>query len=200
VALTATSENVYGNSVPKVSFDKTKLTFEQNWSYQDINVTGINIPFNDNGDFYWVGGFMDDQDDSAEALAGVENDIHFEALGKITSSSKIRVHFAQFLNNVDVNVAKYLKISKKYFIPNAIKGVRHFTGRENEPFANPNDQLVAFPQVLVVGDIAAVWFEYEGTEGTPGQMVVTFQLHSMLLTMKLCCQNNKLFQERKLSI
>lgn len=171
VALTATSENVYGNSVPKVSFDKTKLTFEQNWSYQDINVTGINIPYTDKRDFYWVGGFMDDQDDSAEALAGVENDIHFDALGKITSSSKIRVHFAQFLNNVDVNVAKYLKISKKYFIPYAIKGVRHFTGRENEPFANPNDQLVAFPQVLVVGDIAAVWFEYEGTEGTPGQMV-----------------------------
>jgi hypothetical protein len=30
---------------------------------------------------------------------------------------------------------------------------------------------VAFPQVLVVGDIAAVWFEYEGTEGTPSKMV-----------------------------
>ncbi|WP_446785835.1 hypothetical protein [Macellibacteroides fermentans] len=172
VALTATSENVYGNSVPKVSFDKTKLTFEENWSYQDIKVTGINIPETDKGDFRWVGGYMDDQDDSAEAEAGVENHITFDNLGKIISpSSYIRVHFAQFLNNVDVNVAKYLKISRKYFIPYAIKGVDHFTGREDEYFANPNDHLVEFPQVLVVGDIAAVWFEYEGTEGTPGQMV-----------------------------
>ena len=78
VALTATSENVYGNSVPKVSFDKTKLTFEQNWSYQDIKVTGINIPYTDKGDFYWVGGFMDDQDDFVVALAGVVDYFCFE--------------------------------------------------------------------------------------------------------------------------
>lgn len=169
-ALTATSENVYGNSVPKVSFDKTKLTFEQNWSYQDIKVTGYNIPNPDKGDFRWVGGYMDDQDDSAEAEAGVENHIAFDNLGKIISpSSYIRVHFAQFLNNVDVNVAKYLKISKKYWIYKAIKGDYNFTGRESATFTN--DNLVPFPQVLVVGDIAAVWFEYEGTEGTPGQMV-----------------------------
>ncbi|OCW94925.1 hypothetical protein A9168_04410 [Macellibacteroides sp. HH-ZS] len=172
VALTATSENVYGNSVPKVSFDKTKLTFEQNWSYQDIKVTGINIPYTDKGDFRWVGGYMDDQDDSAEAEAGVENHIAFDNLGKIVSpSSYIRVHFAQFLNNVDVNVAKYLKISRRYSIPNAIKGEDTFRGRESATFSNPNDNLVPFPQVLVVGDIAAVWFEYEGTDGAPAQIV-----------------------------
>lgn len=170
LALTATSENVYGNSVPKVSFDKTKLTFEQNWSYQDIKVTGYNIPNPDKGDFRWVGGYMDDQDDSAEAEAGVENHIAFDNLGKIVSpSSYIRVHFAQFLNNVDVNVAKYLKISRRYWIDNAIKGTHDFTGREVASFTN--DNLVPFPQVLVVGNIAAVWFEYEGSEGTPAQMV-----------------------------
>ena len=38
-----------------------------------------------------------------EAEAGVENHITFDNLGKIISpSSYIRVHFAQFLNNVDV--------------------------------------------------------------------------------------------------
>jgi hypothetical protein len=47
--------------------------------------------------------------------------------------------------------------------------VTDFTGREAASiYQSYMMNLVAFPQVLVVGDIAAVWFEYEGTEGTPG--------------------------------
>lgn len=172
-SLTATSETVYGNSVPELYLDKSKLTFVENMTYQDVRIWGINIPEADQGDLRYVGGFMDDQDDSAEAAAGVSNNFTVGALGVITNtpSNYLRVNFAQFLNNVDVNVAKYLKISRRYWIDNAIKGTHDFTGREFASFTNPTDNLVAFPQVLVVGDIAAVWFEYEGTEGTPSKMV-----------------------------
>lgn len=173
LALTATSENVYGNSVPELYLDKSKLTFIENMTYQDVRIWGINIPLPDQGDLRYVGGFMDDQDDSSFAGAGVKNNFSVGALGVIanTPSNYLRVNFAQFLNNVDVNVAKYLKISRRYWIDNAIKGTTDFTGREFASFTNPTDNLVAFPQVLVVGDIAAVWFEYEGTEGTPSKMV-----------------------------
>ncbi len=173
LSLTATSETVYGNSVPELYLDKSKLTFVENMTYQDVRIWGINIPMPDQGDLRYVGGFMDDQDDSSSAAAGVSNNFTVGALGVIanTPSNYLRVNFAQFLNNVDVNVAKYLKISRRYWIDNAIKGTHDFTGREVASFTNPNDNLVPFPQVLVVGDIAAVWFEYEGTEGTPAQMV-----------------------------
>lgn len=172
-SLTATSATVYGNSVPELYLDKSKLTFVQNMTSQDVRIWGINIPLPDQGDLRYVGGFMDDQDDSSSAAAGVENNFSVGALGVIanTPSNYLRVNFAQFLNNVDVNVAKYLKISRRYRIENAIKGTTDFTGRETASFTNPTDNLVAFPQVLVVGDIAAVWFEYEGTEGTPSHMV-----------------------------
>jgi hypothetical protein len=172
-SLTATSATVYGNSVPELYLDKSKLTFVENMTSQNVRIWGINIPLPDQGDLRYVGGFMDDQDDSAEAAAGVENNFSVGALGVIANdpSNYLRVNFAQFLNNVDVNVAKYLKISRRYWIDNAIKGTTDFTGREFASFTNPTDNLVAFPQVLVVGDIAAVWFEYEGTEGTPSKMV-----------------------------
>lgn len=172
-ALTAETANLTGSSVPELHLNKSKLTFTENMDYQDVKIWGKNIPFDDKADLRYVGGFMDDQDDSSVANAGVDNHFTIGALGVIedNSSNYLRVYFAQFLNNVDVNVAKYLKISRRYWIDNAIKGTHDFTGREVASFTNPSASLVPFPQVLVVGDIAAVWFEYEGTEGTPGQMV-----------------------------
>nr|WP_321520219.1 hypothetical protein [uncultured Macellibacteroides sp.] len=174
-ALTAESQVVNGSSVPELNLSEDKLIFTEgtNWTSKDIQIWGKNIPAGDQGDFRFVGGHADDQDDSALAEVGVDNEFTIGDLGVIAhnSSNVIEVDFAQFLNNVDINVAKFVKMSRRYRIHDAFGVGDDFTGKEARLFTNPDAELIPFPQVLVVGNVGAVWFEYEGTEGTPGQVV-----------------------------
>jgi len=154
-ALTAESQVVNGSSVPELNLSEDKLIFTEgtNWTSKDIQIWGKNIPLADQGDFRFVGGHADDQDDSAaEAHVGVDNEFSIGALGVIAhnSSNVIEVDFAQFLNNVDINVAKFVKLSRRYRVHDAFGVGDDFTGKEARLFTNPAAELVAFPQVLVV--------------------------------------------------
>lgn len=161
-SLTATSEIVNGNSVPVLALDKTQLTFESTFHNQSIGVSGYNIPLVNNDKLKFRGGYAEDQDDSNIAEVGVNNYFKVGDLGVIVpdgySTAKIVVDYDEWRNNVDlITIFHNIRVSHHYYVPNAFENSpTTFTGRRTEHGIAP------FPQVTVIGDVAAVWFEYEG--------------------------------------
>lgn len=170
--LTVNTESITGNSVPVLNLSEDRLTFTENLiSAQEVLIWGKNIP---DPTIYGAPTFgaawaTTDQDQSQFSLVGVTNNFTVGALGKIESlpANKIRVNYAEIVNNIDYNPTIYLKINPNYSIASAIKGLTTFTGNETDA----SIALNPFPQILIVGNVAALWFEYEGTDGTPGQIV-----------------------------
>ena len=172
--LTTTSASVAGNSVPELFLSANKITFNESGSTQSVQIWGKNIPMDDRSDFYYEGiCSSDDPDGSTWSFAQVENHFTVSNLGVIEKlpSNTLDITFAQEMNNLYLDVAKYLRINTNYSIPLAIKGVNTFTGAEYADFSNAAINLSPFPQVLVIGDVAVVWFEYEKAGGVPGMVV-----------------------------
>lgn len=83
------------------------------------------------------------------------------------TSNKLFINYAEIVNNIDFNPTVYVKINRDYSMYNAIKGEVTFTGNQEDASIG----LAKYPQVLVVGDVAAVWFEYEGQDSKAGDIV-----------------------------
>ncbi|MDD2415084.1 MAG: hypothetical protein PHH72_07625 [Parabacteroides sp.] len=163
---------VDGNSVPVLNLSEDKLTFEANMiTPKAVQIWGENIP---NPSLYrkpeyegaW---FTIDQDLSSFSTTAVRNDFSVTGLGVIEkiASNKLVINYAEMVNNIDFNPTVYVKINRGYLVPNALTGGAPFTGGKEVASIG----LAKYPQVLVVGDVAAVWFEYEGQDSKAGDIV-----------------------------
>ncbi|MDD3041231.1 hypothetical protein, partial [Bacteroides sp.] len=163
---------VTGNSVPELYLSENKLTFQTNMVPKTVQIWGKNIPKpslygNPSFEAAW---FTTDQDRSSYSETAVNNNqFHVDDLGIIVknSSNKLVINYAEIVNNIDFNPTVYVKINHRYRMHNKIKGLTTFTGGQEDPSIG----LKKYPQILVVGDIAAVWFEYEGQDSKAGDIV-----------------------------
>ena len=118
--LTTTSSSVAGNSVPELFLSANKITFNESGSTQSVQIWGKNIPMDDRSDFYYEGiCSSDDPDGSTWSFAQVENHFTVSNLGVIEKlpSNTQDINFAQEMNNLYLDVAKYLRINTNYSIP-----------------------------------------------------------------------------------
>ncbi len=164
--------SVTGNSVPELYLSENKLTFEANLvTPKNVQIWGKNIPKPDSYGFpyYEAAWFTTDQDLSSFSTTAVLNQFQITGLGVIekNTSNKLVINYAEIVNNIDFNPTVYVKINRHYSMYHAIKNEVTFTGNQEDASIG----LAKYPQVLVVGDVAAVWFEYEGQESKAGDIV-----------------------------
>jgi hypothetical protein len=162
---------VTGNSVPELYLSENKLTFQTNMVPKTVQIWGKNIPNPSPYGFpnFEAAWFTTDQDMSSYSATAVLNQFQVTGLGVIeeNTSNKLVINYAEIVNNIDFNPTVYVKINHHYKMINKIKGSTTFTGGQEDPSIG----LKKYPQVLVVGDIAAVWFEYEGQDSKAGDIV-----------------------------
>jgi len=164
--------SVDGNSVPVLNLSEDKLTFEANIvTPKAVQIWGENIPNPSSyGKPEYEGAwFTTDQDLSSLSTTAVHNNFSVTGLGVIekNTSNKLVINYAEIVNNIDFNPTVYVRIKRNYSIINAIKGTTTFTGGQEDASIG----LAKYPQILVVGDVAAVWFEYEGQDSKAGDIV-----------------------------
>ncbi len=163
---------VDGNSVPVLNLSEDKLTFEANIvTPKEVQIWGENIPNPSSygNPYYEAAWFTTDQDLSSFSTTAVHNNFSVTGLGVIekNTSNKLVINYAEIVNNIDFNPTVYVKINRNYSMNNAIKGEDDFTGGQEDSSIG----LAKYPQILVVGDVAAVWFEYEGQDSKAGDIV-----------------------------